>query len=202
MATRHPSVTILQSPPGIGAALRTGLGAVQHPLVFYSTADRSYRPADLKTLLDEIDKVDLVSGYRASQPVPLLWRGLGMVTRFLARWLFGLHLEPLPGWLGPGNHAFAWVARLLFGVRVRDPGSEFKLFRRSVFARIPIQSDGPLVHTEILAKANFLSCLMAEGLVSYRAGTPPGPGALGRGFRELRRLLSQPDFGPAILPPT
>jgi hypothetical protein len=165
-------------------------------------ADRSYRPADLKLLLDEIDKVDLVSGYRASLPVPVLWRGLGMGTRFLARWLFGLHLEPLPGWLGPGNHAFAWLARLLFGVRVRDLGSEFKLFRRSIFARIPIQSDGPLAHAEILAKANFLGCLMAEAPISYRAGAPSGIGPFGRGFRELRRLLNRPDFGPAILPPT
>ena len=47
------------------AALRAGLEAARYPLVCYGTADKRDRAADLDLLLKEIDKVDLVSGYRA-----------------------------------------------------------------------------------------------------------------------------------------
>ena len=43
---------------------RTGLAAAQYPLFFYSTCDRQYLPADLRRLLDLIDQVHLVSGFR------------------------------------------------------------------------------------------------------------------------------------------
>src|SRR5262245_37602574 len=53
---------------GTGAALRVGIKAAQHPLLLYTAPD--YAPADLETLLKEIDQVDLVSGFRAVQPAP------------------------------------------------------------------------------------------------------------------------------------
>ena len=79
-----------------------------------------------------------------------------------------------------------------------DIGSEFKIFRRSIFARIPIQSDGPFIHAEILAKANFLGCLMTEAAANY---TPPAAGEPAVSFRaqwgEACCVFSHPDFGPA-----
>ena len=63
---------------GLGAALRMGLGAAHFPLVFYTTCDRQYQPADLSRLLAGIDQVHLVSGFRkfAVAPWPLRWRHL------------------------------------------------------------------------------------------------------------------------------
>jgi dolichol-phosphate mannosyltransferase len=187
---------VLAGGPGFGAALRIGLASARFPLLAHATADRCYRPGDLQRLLDEIDQVDLVSGFRASQPVPLLLRGVGAVIRRLSRWLAGLPLEPLPGWLGWQGQAYGWLVRLLFGVRVRDVQSELKLFRREIFTRLPIQCDGPAVHAEVLAKANFLGCLMAEVPVSYRPGQPPPPPWRAI-VPELRRLLATPEFRPA-----
>src|SRR5204863_818953 len=56
---------------GIGAALRVGLAAAQHPLLFYAECDSRYRPEDLKLLLYEIVNVHLATGCRADAAAPV-----------------------------------------------------------------------------------------------------------------------------------
>ena len=41
------------------------------------------------------------------------------------------------------------------------------------FERIPIQSDGLFVHTEIIAKANFMTLWMDEVPIGAQGGVPP-----------------------------
>lgn len=170
LAAQHPRLCPLRHdrPHGLGAALRTGLAAARHPLVAYAPGDE-YPPADLKALFQRIDKVDLVVGYRAARA--------GKRHRSWREWLHGR------------------LVRLVFGLRLRDPGCRFVLARRDIFTRIPIQSDGPFAHVEILAKANFLACLMDEAPVSGRAVMADEPE---RGVRwaEVYRVFSNPDFGP------
>jgi hypothetical protein len=170
-------VRVLSEIPGAGpgAALRAGLAAARHPLFLYVEATSSYQADDLARLMELIDRVDLVSGQRVpeSRRDRLSWNA----------------------------HAYRWLVRLGFGVRLKDVDSPFKLFRREIFARIPIQSDGELVHAEIIAKANFLGYLMTEVPVRYRA---PGGAAAPRPilrtrWREGVRLFRHPDFGPAVL---
>ncbi len=203
IAASEPRVRLLRhdKPQGIGAAIRTGLAAAQHPLICYSTCDRRYRISDIVNFLKDLEQVDVISSYRTGRPVPRMLRLLGGIYRTFVRVLFGVPLEPLPAWLGLRPHLYDWLVRAFFGVRIVDIGSEFKLFRRSIFARIPIQSDGPFVHAEILAKANFLGCLMTEAAAHY---TPPADGDRAVSFRaqwrEAYRVFSHPDFGPANVP--
>ena len=68
------------------------------------------------------------------------WRGLAAVLRGFIRVLFGLSLPPRLCWLGVSGWGRRWLARWLFGVRVQDPECAFRLFRRSIFRRIPIQT--------------------------------------------------------------
>jgi glycosyltransferase involved in cell wall biosynthesis len=179
-AARLPRLRLVRHPErcGFGAALRSGLQEARFPLLVYAPCSLWYQATDLDRFLKWIDNVDLVSGYR----------------------------------VGPNGHLhrswserlFRWLVRGLFGVRMRDLGCWFLLARRSIFARIPIQSDGPFAHAEILAKANFLGCLMSEVPVAYQ---PPGPGSLegednGTLYAEFRRVFSRPDFGPPVLPET
>ncbi len=180
---------------GFGAALRTGIAAAQFPLLFYTRADGGYRPADLGKLLGRLAKVHLVSGYRAGRPVPKGLRVTGFCWRWFLRIAFGIPVEPLPGWLGRESVTFQKVVRWLFGVRIGDTDSAFKLFRREIFDRIPIQSDGEFVHAEILAKANFAGCLMDELAIPVAADWRPDP----HRWAELRRVFRAPDFGPALL---
>ena len=97
LAAHHPRMKVLRHPEhrGHGAALRTGLAAARHPLLFYTTCDRQYQPADLKRLVQEVEKVHLVSGFRTWQPVPGVLRGVGAVYRGLVRLLFNIPLSPL-----------------------------------------------------------------------------------------------------------
>ena len=79
------------------------------------------------------------------------------------------------GWLGRAESRYWWKCRLLFGLRVGDINSKFKLFRRHVFDRMVLQSDGEFVHAEILAKANFLGSLMDEIVLGDRPDPPASP---------------------------
>jgi hypothetical protein len=156
---------------GYGARLRAALAAARHPLFLYVDGTRAYQPPDLAELLKAIDQVDLVAGHRVWPP--------GHRRGFLARLVQRCAL------------------RAFFGVRLKDTDCAFKLFRRAIFARIPIQSDGDFVHAEIIAKANFLGCLITEVPVSFRPfGTAPSRGTWAEGYRVFR----EPDFGPAVLP--
>jgi glycosyltransferase involved in cell wall biosynthesis len=158
---------------GFGAALQSGIAVAKHPLLACCTCDRQYQPAELSRFLELIDKVDLVTGFRLWRPVPRLLRWLGLFWRIVIRVLFGIPLEPLPCWLGDRGQCKRWFARWIYGVRVTDVECVFRLFRRSIFERLVIQSKGAFALVEILAKANFLGCLMTEVGVSYRAS--PGP---------------------------
>jgi glycosyltransferase involved in cell wall biosynthesis len=204
LAGQHPQLHVIHHPTrqGFGAALRSGLAKAQHALLTYTTCDKQYHPGELLRLLDLIDKVDLVTGYRLWLRVPPVLRALGRVYRLFIRVLFGIPLEPLPCWLGDKGQIKRWLARWIFGVRVHDVECAFRLFRRAIFERIPIQSSGPFAQVEILAKANFLGCWMAEAPVSYNppAG-PPAWGSLIGGetwWSEARRLFGEPDFGPVV----
>jgi glycosyltransferase involved in cell wall biosynthesis len=175
---KYPRLRSLQHPhpPGIGAALRTGLAAAQFPLFCYAECSNAYKPEDLGRLLEAIDKVDVVSGYRAwrSFRPGLLWR----------------------------RYAYRGFLRGIFGLRLKDVDCPFKLFRRSIFGRIPIQSKGSFVHAEILAKANFLGCIMTEVPVHYepdqrgdRKGSSSEPWRA-----DAWRVFQHPDFGPPVVP--
>lgn len=206
LASRLSRVRVLHhaSRQGLGAALRSGIPEAKYPLLVYSTCDRQYQPQDLKRHLELIDKVDLVAGYRNWLPVPPLLRSLGSLYRGLVRVLLGIPLEPLPCWLGDHGQAKRWLARWVFGVRVLDVECALRLFRRSVFARMPLQSHGPFVQVEILAKANFMGCWMAEVPVSYQ----PPAGAAVQDFApagdtflsEAYRVFKDPAFGPPVPP--
>jgi glycosyltransferase involved in cell wall biosynthesis len=167
LSERFPKVRGLrhEKMEGYGAALRTGLQAAQHPLVFTMPADGSYDPTDLPKLLAVIDQADVVSGCRRAKP-------------WLKRWL-----QRLP-------------AGKLFGVRLNDVSSHFRLYRRDILKRIPIQSKGCFADVEILAKANFLDCILAEVDIRWKPPSvvPPfyGASVLGDAFRVQR----QPNFGP------
>jgi hypothetical protein len=158
---------------GIGAAFRTGIAAAQHPLVLTTSCEYPYPPGDVKKLLDAIDTAHVVSGCR-TDPMPENMRRWGRWYRGALRVLFGLSLEPRPGWQGSAAWRRAIVDRVVYGLRLADTMSAFKLFRKDALDRIPIQSDGDFVFAELLAKANFMGMLIAEVPIGKLGGTFKG----------------------------
>jgi glycosyltransferase involved in cell wall biosynthesis len=218
LAGKYPRLKVLRhaAARGEGAALRTALAVARHPLLFYALCDPRFQPADLGRLLHksldprkpdpEIDHVHVLSGSRAGRRVPLAVRGVGVLWGLFCRVVFSHRPARLPGWLGWRAHAGRLLVRALLGVRYQDVACPFRLIRRDIFARIPLQSDGPFVHVEILAKANFLGHVLGGEEVKLGPGhhppvDEPRPGGNFRQWTaEFRRLLSQPDFGPPPAP--
>jgi glycosyltransferase involved in cell wall biosynthesis len=204
-------VVRLAKAQGEGAALRAALEIAQHPLLFYTLCDPHYQPSDLGRLLRkrpdpnkpdlEIDQVHIMSAARGGGRMPWPWRLTGMLWRTLCRVLFTQAPERLPGWLGWKRHLARILVRMLFGVRYHDVACPFRLHRRAIFARIPLQSDGAFVHVEILAKANFLGHIMGEEVPLEPGHYPPMWNKISYEERDQMRtdagrVLTHPDFGP------
>jgi glycosyltransferase involved in cell wall biosynthesis len=207
----HLRVLRQEQTQGEGAALRLALTSARHPLLFYTLCDLRYQPYDLERLLTkrpdpkkpdlEIDHVHLMSGCRAGRPMPLALRGLGLAWRVVCRLLFSHWPARSPCWLGWKATWGRVAARMAFGIRNHDVACPFRLVRREIFARIPIQSDGPFVHVEILAKANFLGHVLGEEVPLAAGHHPPvgepRPGdSFAQQWREFRQLFRHPDFAP------
>lgn len=184
---------------GFRTALNDAIRAAQHPLLAFCTADKQYVPNDLDAMLKIIDKVDLVAGYRKGGRPPG-WRVVfDMVLGLFSRVLIGVPLEPRTCWLGREGWGRRWIARWIFGVRVADPECPFRLVRRALFEHLPIQSGGPFVQVEILAKANHLSCLLTDEGVTWSPPVMPASDAITFGH-DARLVFQQPDFGAYIAP--
>jgi hypothetical protein len=183
---------------GYGPALQAAIAAAQHPLIVLATADGQYQPADLKILLAAIDKADLAIGCRTVAPRPWWLRALGWLFRVLGRLLIGLPLHGTACTPGATRWRRRWVARWVFGLRLLDPESAFRLGRREALVRIVLQSRGPFALVEQLAKGNHLELLMAEEPIAWSppAQRPPETVSFGQ---EARALLHRPDFGPPEL---
>lgn len=196
LTERWPTLTVLRHDQlrGLGAALRTGLAVAKHPLLVTAPANKQFQPAELQRLLQDIDKVDLVTGYRVGQPVPGWLAILNGLYRLTLGLCFGIPLEPVPAWLGWREQLRRSLCQWLFGVHVHDPACAFRLYRRQVFARLPIQSDGNFAQVEILAKANFLGCLMAEVPVTCLPSSNQPSTWL---HSEILDLFRRPVFGEA-----
>lgn len=201
IAAKHGTVRVLthESPRGYGAAIRTGLAAAVHPLVFFTAADYPYTPADLGKALKRIADVDeylkrpidIVAGCRTGRPTPAVWAVAGTVYRLFCRLLLGLPVDPPKGWFGLGGTVRAWLLWLVFADPLDDPFAAFVLVRKAVFARFPLQCDGDLVRVELIAKATFTECLIDEiALTPSPSAIPPVSWA------GLGALFFRPEFTP------
>jgi glycosyltransferase involved in cell wall biosynthesis len=207
LATRTARVRVLSHPEhkGYGACVRTALEAATQPLFFYTSADPGWAAADLARMLKSLGfkdeytgkQVEIVNGHRRGKVLPKWRKWLNRLYRWFVRVAFGYLPEPPKGWLGSAENRYWWKCRLLFGIRVGDINSKFKLFRRSVFDRIAIQSDGEFVHAELLAKANFLGCMMDEIVLADHQVPPPLPDV----NKELRRVFRNPRFRSPVSTP-
>lgn len=152
---------------GYGEALRSGFLAARMELVFFTDADNQFRLDELASFLPWMDRVDVAAGYRINRQDPLFRR----------------------------INAKAWnyLVRSLFYVPVRDIDCAFKLFRRSVFEDLDLESVGAMVNTELMVKLGRSGRSVVElGVTHYPrvAGEARGanPKVIARALFELARM--------------
>ena len=184
---------------GFGACLRTALAEVKYPLFLYCGVDYPYLPADSRSMLDRIDlrdevlgkQPDLISGARAGSTRPFAVRALGGAWGLFWRVFAGLPLTDPQPWYGFGAALARARTKWVFGVPLADVHSAFKLYRTAFLKRFPIQSDGDFVHTELVAKATFLTSIMDEVPLTPATVPLPALGALGS---DRAKVFRDPQF--------
>jgi len=169
-ANQHVELVSHETNRGYGAALRTGFLSAKKELVFYTDGDNQFDIKELSSLIELKDKYDIVSGYRL--------RRQDSFTRKLNAALYNFALF------------------ILFGLRIRDVDCAFKLYKRELFDRIEIISNGALVDAEILIKAKRLGYKIGQCGVSHfprAAGKQTGANikVILRAFKEIIKLRSK-----------
>ena len=144
VAARLGDVTIVAHPRnrGYGGALKSGFAAASHDWVFYTDGDGQYDPRELKTLIAAAsDDVDVVQGWK-------LRRGDGPVRTVIGR---------------------MWhrMVAVLFGIGVRDTDCDFRLIRRSVIERIPLEVDSGVFPVELVTRLQATGARFVELPVNH-----------------------------------
>ena len=155
---------------GYGAALQSGFKAATKEYVFYTDGDGQFDIKELPLLFKYMDDYDIVTGYRIERQDNLIRK----------------------------TNAFCWttMVNLLFGMKIKDMDCAFKLYRRSVFDNIKLESTGALINTEIFARAKN------KGYKIFQIGVHHYPRTAGvqtgakltvilRAFKELFALYKQ-----------
>ncbi len=148
---------------GYGAALRSGFEAASREYVFYTDGDGQYDPEELPVLIQAMrDGIGLVNGYKIRRADPF--------HRVLT------------------GKSYEWVARRLFGIKLRDVDCDFRLVRAEYLRRIPLTFESGAIGVELVRSLQDAGCRMVEVPVHHY------PRLYGRSeffrFRHVYNLLS------------
>lgn len=175
LSRKDPRVRVIHHSArrGYGGAVRSGLEAATKPWVFYTDGDRQFALEDFGRLVAASDGADAVVGYREKRADP--------ARRLFVAWVY--------------NH----LIRLLFGGGWRDVDCAFKLFRRDVFTRVPLErvrSNGAFFSPELLVTLGRAGVRVRQVGVRHfarTAGEPKGapPKVIIRAIRDLIRLRAR-----------
>jgi glycosyltransferase involved in cell wall biosynthesis len=167
IAAADPRVKVIHHPKnlGYGTALRSGFRAATKTLVFFTDADGQFDLNELPPLIPLMKDFDIISCFR---------------------------LNRQDGWRRAFN-AWCWnrLVCFLFRLKVKDINCAFKLYRRSVFEQIELQSMGAMINAEILIKANrfgFIITQIGAHHLPRKIGQPNGA-KCSVIFQALRELI-------------
>ena len=145
---------------GYGGAVRSGLGSATKEYIFFTDGDRQFDITDVARLIAAIEGVDAVIGYRLKRQDPPR-------TRFVA-WVYNR------------------VIRVMFLGGFRDVDCAFKLFRREVFERVPLErvrSNGAFFSAELLIT------LRRAGIRTREVGVPHYPRTAGKAKGQQPKVI-------------
>jgi glycosyltransferase involved in cell wall biosynthesis len=156
---RIPGIRVLSHPVnrGKGAAVRTGLAHATGDVIVIQDADLEYCPDDYPAMLKPFSdrRIDAVYGSR--------FRGSGNSFLLLSKL---------------ANYFLTFFTNALFGGRITDMETCYKLIRRPLFQSLDITADRFEIEPEITAKLLRRHCRIAEVPIQYnarRAGKKIGP---------------------------
>lgn len=146
---RYSNITYLEHPEnwGKGAAIRTGISAVRGVFTLIQDADLEYDPKDYPALLSAFtdDSIRIVYGSRFLSGKKVTNPFHYLVNRFITE-----------------------VGNLLFGARLTDLETCYKMFRTDALRSLDLVSNGFEIEAEITCKALKAKLRIVEVPISYR----------------------------------
>lgn len=130
---------------GYGSALKLGFRSATKDWIFYTDGDAQFDLNELDRIVTLAGEKRVVSAYRLNRKDTLL--------RKINAGLWGL------------------LIRTLFGLRVRDIDCAFKLYPRAFVESVELKSDGALIDTEMLARAQRLGYDIVQTGVTHHPRT-------------------------------
>jgi glycosyltransferase involved in cell wall biosynthesis len=165
LAKRH------QRNRGKGAAVRTGLEAINAPVVIVQDADLEYDPAQYLQLIAPIveGETDVVYGVRG----------------FLGHTAYSY-------WFVVGNRFVTWVTNILYNCYIQDMETGFKAFRTELMRRLHLRGTRFDIEPDVTARVLRLGYRIYEVPITYHArGRAQGKKLTWRdGISALRTLLA------------
>jgi glycosyltransferase involved in cell wall biosynthesis len=147
-----PGITVVyhDTNRGKGAAIRTGLEKATGDFTIIQDADLEYEPSDYPRLIEPIisGKADVVYGSRFMGNVE------GMAPASLL-----------------ANKILAWAATILFGKRITDEATCYKVFRTDTLRSFELKCERFEFCPEVTAKALKRGYTLLEVPITYRART-------------------------------
>ncbi len=165
IAKEHPQVRAIHHPVNrkLGGALKTGFASATKEWILYMDSDLPINMNDALKAVPLAEEADIVIGWRKSRAES--WR------RSFLSW------------------AYNRLIRLVFGLRVRDVNFAFKLFRRSLYERTLLTSEGSFIDAELLLEVQRQGVQIAEIGMDYYPRVA-GKSSLA-GFGVVLKILSE-----------
>ncbi len=153
---------------GYGEALRTGFDAAQQEWIFQMDSDGQFDITEIDRFIEEIDNFDVIVGYRSKRAD--VW------PRAVLTW------------------GYMTLVRKLFGLKVRDVGCAFKLFKRDNWERVQpiVAADHKIFLVEWIGRLQDLKVRIKELPVRHfkRVGGRPTGARLDVVWATIKELTS------------
>src|SRR3989344_8802644 len=147
IAKKNPRITILHHERnlGKGAAIKTGLTKVLGKYVMVQDADLEYSPEEIKYLFNEAEKTKngIIFGTRSHH------KKKGYILAQLGNWYLNL------------------MFNFLFGYRLTDSYTCYKLIPRTIWEKMKLRSNGFEIDAELIAKLGIWGYKITEIPISY-----------------------------------
>ncbi len=144
LAARFPELKVIthETNKGYGQALRSGFAAATKDWIFYTDGDAQYNPLEIPRLTEALkDGIDVVNGYKISR------------NDAWYRILIG--------------RIYHHIVKIAFGFKLRDVDCDFRLIRRDIFDKIPLESNTGTICLEMVKKFQDAGYKFAEVPVNH-----------------------------------
>jgi glycosyltransferase involved in cell wall biosynthesis len=161
----HIKCVRLEKNTKFGGALAAGLKAASKEVIVYTDSDLPVKEEDMKKALELLDGADIVTGY-----------SLAIKDASLKRIVM--------------SKVYNFLVGLLFGLKIRDINSGFKIYKRKAVEGLDLKSKSPFVDVEIFAEAAKRGFKVSQyGLVfelrTKGRSTISRPGIVARTFYDM-----------------